>query len=464
MSTFAVEPSRFSNRQWIRLLLLCTAILFEGMSLSSINVQLAHLQRDIVLREDQLSLVSSVFFIAYAGLLLVSGRCADQWGSRRMFMSGIALFGLGSLGSGLAEDAAQLIASRALQGVGAAINAPASFALIVAEFPAGPARNRAIGIFSAMGAVGFSSGLALGGFFTAWFGWRSAFYLYVPLSVLVLAAAPFLLGDSDRFVKGRIAWLQALVVTSGLVMVVYAISRFESARPFVAFTIGVAGAFLVGAFFLIQARVHDPLIPLPLLADSRVMGASVALAGAFAAVTGAMFSTAISIQNDYGYSPSDAGLIFLPQGLAVGLLSTHAARLADRRSPIQVLLFGLVVVASGQVLYVLSAAIGYADRLLPGVLLVGAGIAAAYPAAVMLASAAAGPDEQGVVSGILVTSQQFGSAFGAPVATLSGTLLLSARGGENLAGLWSCVGLAMLTVVISAILLTVRPPPVTGVS
>lgn len=176
------EDVHFDGAAWTRLLLLCTAVLFEGMSLSGINVQLAEIQHDLRLQPDQLQLVASAFLTTYAGFLLLGGRCADQWGRRRVFLFGVAIFGTGSLGAALARDALQIIAARAIQGVGSAITAPAAVALIVAEFPVGAARDRALGVFSAMGAAGFSAGVVAVGLVTNGPGWRWAFGLYVPLS------------------------------------------------------------------------------------------------------------------------------------------------------------------------------------------------------------------------------------------------------------------------------------------
>jgi MFS family permease len=184
------EGFRFCGSAWLRLLLLCAAILFEGMSLSGINVQLAEIQRELGLLPDQLQMVASAFLTTYASFLLVGGRSADRWGSRRVFLFGIAVFGTGSLGATLASNALQIIAARAVQGAGAATTAPAAVALITAEFPAGAARNRALGVFSAMGAAGFSLGVIAVGLVTNGPGWRWAFGLYVPLSAMVLAIAP----------------------------------------------------------------------------------------------------------------------------------------------------------------------------------------------------------------------------------------------------------------------------------
>ncbi|ORT57369.1 MFS transporter [Streptomyces sp. CB03238] len=434
---------RFDRRAWTKLLVLCTAVLFEGMSLSSINVQLAGIQRDLALRPDQLQLVASAFLTTYAGLLLAGGSFADRWGRRRMFLSGVAVFGAGSLGATLAQEAVLLIVARAAQGVGAAITAPAAVALIVAGFPEGAARNRALGVFSAMGAAGFSLGVVIGGLLTQGFGWRGAFFLYVPLALAVVALGPRVLDPESEGGQrqGSMPWLPALMITGGLIAVVYAVGRVGTGSAAEVTVVAGAGLVLILAFLVAQVRARVPLLPLSLMADRRMAAACVALGGAFAGITGAMFLVATDLQERQGHSALVAGLAFLPQGLAVGLLSTPAARLADRRPTTRLLLAGLAVITVGQLLYTTVEGGGYVTHMLPAALMVGAGIAVAYPAAVMLASAAAAMHDQGTASGALVTFQQAGGALG--VAAVTG--IQSVAPGSLWTGpysLWGCFGFA----------------------
>ncbi|CAL9366898.1 putative MFS-type transporter EfpA [Streptomyces sp. enrichment culture] len=410
---------RFDARAWTKLLVLCTAVLFEGMSLSSINVQLAGIQRSLDLRPDQLQLVASSFLTMYAALLLAGGKCADQWGHRRMFLTGVGIFGIGSLGAALSQEAVLLITARAVQGVGAAITAPAAVALIVRGFPEGAARNRALGVFSAMGAAGFSLGVVIGGLLTQGVGWRGAFLLYVPLGLAVLATSVRVLErETDtRTPQSRMPWLPALLITGGLVAVVYAVGRVGTgslAEIALSAAVGTGGVI---TFLIVQAKAPVPLLPLSLITNRRMAAACLALAGAFAAITGALFLVATELQEHKGYSALTAGLAFLPQGLAVGLLSTPAARMANRRPASRLLLVGLAVITAGQLLYTTVEHGSYATHLLPAALLVGTGIAVAYPAAVMLASAAASLDDQGTASGFLVTCQQAGGAIGVAAVT-----------------------------------------------
>ncbi|MFE9676997.1 MFS transporter [Streptomyces sp. NPDC006259] len=436
------EDFRFDGRAWTRLLVLCTAILFEGMSLSSINVQLAGIQRDLELPPDQLQLVASSFLTLYAALLLAGGSCADRWGHRRVFLAGVAVFGAGSLGAALAQGPVLLITARAVQGVGAAITAPAAVALIVRGFPQGAARNRALGVFSAMGAAGFSLGVVVGGLLTQAVDWRGAFVLYVPLSLVVLVLGVRVLDrDPGAGAGNRVPLVSALLITGGLVTLVYGVGRVGSGSlPETGLLMAVGTAAII-TFLGLQARAATPLLPLALVTDRRMAAAALALGGAFAAITGALFLVATDLQEHQHYSALAAGLAFLPQGLAVGALSTPAARWADRVSPPRLLLTGLGVITAGQLLYTGAEHGDYPTHLLPAALLVGTGIALAYPAAVMLASKAASSDGQGTASGFLVTCQQAGGAIG--VATVTG--IQNVAPGTFWSGpysLWGCFAFA----------------------
>ncbi|MFD7244544.1 MFS transporter [Streptomyces massasporeus] len=452
----SADVFRFDSRTWTKLLVLCTAVLFEGMSLSSINVQMAGLQSGLALRPDQSQLVASAFLTTYAGLLLVGGRWADHWGRRRVFLTGVAVFGIGSLGAAVAFEATLLIAARAVQGVGAAVTAPAAVALIVAGFPEGAARNRALGIFSAMGAAGFSLGVVVGGLLTEGFGWRGAFFMYVPLAALVVVVGIRVLDrEADtRTATGAMPWLPALTITGGLIATVYAIGRVGMGSAAETTVVGAAGVLAIAAFLVGQARARVPILPLSLMVDRRMAAACVALGGAFAGITGAMFLVATDLQERQGYSALMAGLAFLPQGLAVGILSTPAARLADRRPTTLLLLCGLAVITVGQFVYTTVRHGAYVTHLLPAALLVGAGIAVAYPAAVMLASNAAAAHDQGTASGALVTCQQAGGALG--VAAVTGIQRVAP--GDVWTGpssLWGCFGFAAVALLCCTMFLGV---------
>jgi MFS family permease len=456
-SPVIADSARFDRRKWCMLLVLSAAILFEGMSLSSINVQLAGIQRAFELPPDLLQLVASSFLTAYAGLLLVGGKCADRWGHRRMFLIGVGAFVIGSLGAALSSDVITLISARVVQGAGAAITAPAAVALIARGFPEGAARNRAFGVYSAMGAAGFSLGVVSAGLLTQAAGWRSAFLLYVPMGLVVLAIGVRILDGETRARKpqGQIPWLSALLITSGLVAVVWAVGRVGTSSLAEISAVGGAGLMATVAFYATQARQRVPLLPPSLLANRRMTAACLALGGAFAGVTGATLLVATDLQDHQGYSALAAGLAFLPQGLAVCIFSAPAARMANRRPASRLLIAGLAVISIGQLLYTSVERSSYATHLLPASLLVGTGIAVTYPAAVMLASAAAAVDDLGTASGFLATCQQAGGALG--VASVVGIQTIAP--GDFWArpySLWGCFGFTAVALVGCAVLISLR--------
>jgi MFS family permease len=271
----------------------------------------------------------------------------------------------------------------------------------------------------AMGAAGFSLGVVIGGLLTQGVGWRGAFLLYVPWSlvVLIIGGRVFERESGTGAPRSRIPGLPALLITGGLIAVVYAVGRVGTGSLTEIALIAAVGWAGILTFLVLQAKAAVPLLPLSLVTNRRMAAACLALGGAFAAVTGAMFLVATDLQEQQGYSALAAGLAFLPQGLAVGLLSTSAARMASRRPAPWLLLAGLTVITVGQLLYTTVEQGGYTTHLLPAALLVGTGIAIAYPAAVMLASAAASLDDQGTASGFLVTCQQAGGAIGVAAVT-----------------------------------------------
>jgi MFS family permease len=449
-----VSPPRFGPRGWVYLLVLCSAVLFEGMSLSSVNVQVADVRADLALGPDRLQLVASAFLIAYAGLLLFGGAGADRWGARRVFLAGMTLFGLASAGAALAPGADPLIVARTAQGAGAALTAPAAVALLVHRFPTGPARNRALGVLSAMGALGFSLGVVLGGLVTNALGWRWAFALYVPLAVATLLLAHGLLEDTPRR-PTPVPWAPAAGVTIGLIAVVYGIGAVGVASWPVAGSVFVAGLVVLAGSLLGQARSASPLVPRGLAADPRLRAASVGLGCGFAAIAGTLLLVGTGLQEQQGYSPLQTGLAFLPQGLAVGVVSLLAVRALDRWGPGRLLVTGLGVLVLGQLVYTTVLAGPYPTRLLPASLLVGTAIAAAYPAAAVLASSAAGAREQATASGVLITAQQAGAAVGVAAVTAAATL-----GSGYRPGLWTAVALAVVATLLAALILAGRPTTV----
>jgi len=343
-----------------------------------------------------------------------------------------------------------------VQGLGAAVTAPAAVALIIVSFPAGRRRSRALGVFSAMGALGFSLGVVVGGLATTLFGWRGGFLLYVPLAVLVVAVARWRLVDPSSgppLAAKSVPWVQMLAATSGFLLLAYAIGRTGSTGLGSVTVFGAAGIILIVGFLLWQRRSPQPLLPVYVLAEPSMGAACAALGFGFAAVTATLFRVATSLQEHDGYSAFAAGLAFLPQGIAVGVLSTPAARAVERRGAATVLTAGLVLLLAGQVWYLFAERGSYTAHLLPAAVLVGAGIALIYPAAVATVAALVSDRDQGTASGMLTACQQAGGAVGVAVVTAIGASNASTLWGIALP-LWGCLGFAVLAVLIGVTMLT----------
>ncbi len=428
----------FGAAAWARLIALCSALLFEGMSLSGINVQTADIGAALHLAPDTLQLVASAFLTSYAGFLLLGGRWTDSFGARRIFLWGVTVFGLGSLAAALAQNAAEIIAARCVQGIGSALTAPAAVALIVHAFPEGRPRSRALGIFGAMGAVGFSLGLVMSGLLTEVFDWRWVFATYVPLSAVVVLAVALLVGPAPRS-ENRAGWPPAVLGTAGLLLTVYEVGRIGTAPAFELVIVIAAGVFLLAAFLRLQARSDHPLLPLELLLDRRMLLASVGLGGMFAAIGGAMFVVGTELQQVGGRTAFEVGLSFLPQGITVSIVSLFSGRLLNRLTPRLTVVAALIALTAGMVFYTQVLTGAYLAVFLPACLLVGTSIAAMYPAALTLASTSATAREQGTASGLLITGQQAGGALGVAATTGAQTVA-----GSVSAALWTAVAIAAL--------------------
>lgn len=411
MKNLFVAFSFLGFGMWIRLIILCSSILFEGMSLSGINIQLGAIEQDLHAGSGELQWIATAFLIAYASFLLMGGRCADYFGARRIFISGIALFGIGAFLAGSAFNVQWLIIARALQGAGAALTTPASIVLIASEFSLGPERNRALVCFSAMGALGFALGVLLIGALTEWWGWRAGYYFFVIPSLFVLILAQFTIRKVKINSSNAIPWLQAFMSVFALTAVLYGIELVGEGHYQLAILILFMGSLTV--ILICGAGIHseNALVPVELIGRPDLILPVFILASAFSGITGAMFlvSTLLPLR---GYSPLDIGLILLPQGLAVAVCSPIATCLMNWGTPLKIAFGSLLLILVGLLLYTISAQYNYSDYLFFGTLFVGAGIALLYPTATVMVSMSASMNEQGIAFALLTTGQQIGSALG----------------------------------------------------
>jgi EmrB/QacA subfamily drug resistance transporter len=397
--------------------------------------------------------IVSAFGITIAGLLLLSARAADSFGRRRVFSVGLLVFALSSLSGGLAPSEAVLILSRAVQGVGAAMASSTALSLLQINFPEGPERNRALSVFAAVSSAGFAAGVVLGGALTAAFGWRSVFFINVPIGLVAALLAPRIVAESRVEGTGKhLDLVGGLTVTAGLALLVYALTEGASGGLFSPGSLAPLGlsALMLVAFLVVERRSKAPLLPLSFIRRGTVLGANALALFRTAAQVPIVFLLTIYLQQVQGYSALDAGLAFVPQALVFMFAGGYlASRLVARFGTRPVLIAGMAMMAAGSlVLSRIAVDTSFLLGILPSMLLVAFGGAISFTADSMVALAGAGHGEEGLASGLVNTSTQVGGPVGLAIAvTIAGT-----AGGTAASALVAGFGYAFLGgAVISAL-------------
>ncbi|WP_084614245.1 MFS transporter [Nakamurella lactea] len=432
-----------------RMAVVCLALLLEGMSSSSINVQVSAISLDLRIDGTALQLVASAFLVAYAGLLPVAGRLVDAWSRRTVFLIGVALFGVGCLLCAAALSAPMLIAGRIVQGAGAALSAPAALALITAGLDEGPARNKAVALYGAMGAVGFSLGLVLPGAVVAWWGWRWSFVVFVPVVLLVLLAT-WSIQASKPVRRSGIDPVGAVVVTLVLVLAMHAVGGIGSSTGLLIAL--EAAAVLVGVAWL-SRRPGGAGFPAEVVRSPRVRAACLGLAAVFAGVVASMYVLSLGLGTGYGHSGLVVGLLILPQPLFFSGLAGLGARLVTIARPTAVFACGsLLLVASLGYLALMSPSLPIAVRVLPAMAGIGAALALCFPAASIAAVDAAPPELRGTTAGLLTTAQNVGGAVGLAVVTASAVVPAVSKETQLAPGMYVSAAAVLLGVAIAGLL------------
>jgi EmrB/QacA subfamily drug resistance transporter len=428
------------------LVLICVAQLMVVLDSTIANIALPYIGKDLSIDSTNLSWVVTGYALAFGGLLLLGGRLGDLYGRRRVFMAGVTLFALASALGGLAQNEGMLLASRGLQGVGAAMASPTALALITTTFPAGPLRNRAFSVFAAMSGVGAAIGLILGGWLTGidpnW-GWRLTFLINVPIGFAAAYFAPKLLPDSEHH-PGQLDVPGALLGTIGLLSLVFGITRTgnrdSSGQPYgwgdpLAITGMVLGVVLLVAFVLLESRTKHPLMPLSIFANRTRATAFLAMMITPAAMFAMFFFLSLFVQNVMGYSPLKAGFAFLPFCFGMVFGATLASKLLSLIDPR--FIAGTGTLLGGVALYmfsridagtsatdVLEAAQGgdnlghtvnYWTDLMPWIVLMSFAMGLTFVSMMMAAVHHVREQDAGIGSGVLNTMQQVGGALGLAV-------------------------------------------------
>jgi len=413
---------KLSARAWGTLLVLCGALFLDALDVSMIGVALPSIRADLGMSTSSLQWVVSAYVLGYGGFLLLGGRAADLFGRRRMFLISLGVFVVASGVSGLANDGGFLIATRFIKGVSAAFTAPAGLSIITTSFAEGQARNKALLIYTATGATGFSLGLVFSGLLTE-VGWRWTLLLPMPLALVTLLAAIRLVPASAREVRSSQGFdlAGALSVTAAMLLLVFTVVEAPEQGWGSARTIGsfVATVALLAAFVTIERRSASPLVRLGILRSGSLVRANLGAMSVIGGWFGFQFIAVLYMQQLRGWSALETGLAIFPGGLMVALLApTLAPRLVARFGVTQVILVGL---SSVVVAYALFLPIGldstYATAMFPTFILAGLGFALAYGPLNIAATNGIAPEEQGLAGGLVNTSFQFGGALVLAVVT-----------------------------------------------
>jgi MFS family permease len=403
------------------LLVLCGAIFLDAMDVSMVGVALPSIRTDLDMSTSSLQWVVSAYVLGYGGFLLLGGRAADLFGRRRVFLVALGVFVAASALGGFANDGALLIATRFVKGVSAAFTAPAGLSLITTSFAEGPARNKAISIYTATAATGFSLGLVFGGLLTE-IGWRWVFFLPAPLALAALLGGIRLVPSDPRVERVRRAFDVggAVTLTAAMLLLVFTVveapdAGWGSARTLLSFAGVVA---LLGAFVAIERRVAVPLVRLGILRSASLVQANLGAMMLVGSWFGFQFIATLYMQQLRGWSPLETGLAIFPGGFLVAVLSPRIAPLVMRFGVNRLITAGMLSAGIGYALFVpIGLDSGYLAAMLPTFVFAGFGFALAYGPLNIAATNGIAAEEQGLASGLVSTSFQFGGALVLAVAT-----------------------------------------------
>jgi EmrB/QacA subfamily drug resistance transporter len=413
------------ERKDAALILLCVAQFVDVLDVNAVIVALHSIGQDLGFSQAGLQWVVSAYVLFFAGFLLLAGRVADLWGRRKTFVVGLAVFTAASLCCGLSVSKEMMVVSRAFQGLGAATTAPAALSIITTIFAEGRERDRAVAAWTAVAAGGGAAGLLLGGFITDVLGWQWIYFVNVPVGAAGIALSQVLLPESrDPAASGRLDFLGAGTVTSGLVLLVLALTRTEEAgfgSPITLATLGLAAA-MFGAFVFVERRAADPLVPLRLFRLRGLVGAALVAFAITAATAPVGVLVTLYLQNTLGYPASFAGLASLPFSLCVIAGSMLGGRISGRIGGRVTMSLGLAVVAVSALLTAGISAEGGVAYVLAGAALSGLGLGCASVASTARGTSAVEEGKRGLASGFMNTSAQVGTALGlAALLTLAAT-------------------------------------------
>jgi EmrB/QacA subfamily drug resistance transporter len=465
-------PSETKDRRWIALAVLVAAQFMVVLDVAIVNVALPSIQTDLHFSEQSLQWVITAYAIMFGGFLLLGGRMADLLGRRRLFIAGIALFTVSSLLAGFAWSAGSLIAFRATQGLGGALLAPAALSILTTTFAEGRERNVALGVWGAVSGSGAAAGVLLGGFLTSSLAWSWIFFINVPVGVALVAVSPFLLRESRAELGHRhFDFAGAVTITSGLMLLVYAMTRAIEVGWGSVETIGLlaASTALILGFVAIELRSKAPLLPMQIFRLRSLLGANVTSFLVGTALFSQFFLGTLYMQQVLHYSALKTGVAYLPLTLTIIALAGVAQALVTRVGVRRVLPFGLVLAAGSLVLLAQLPADGhYFWDVFPAFVISAVGLAFTFIPLTIAALMGVQESDAGVASGLLNTTQQIGGAIGLAAAstiatTFTGHYVTDHPGASPLSGpaltygfqitFYVLAGVAALAAVLAAVLI-----------
>jgi EmrB/QacA subfamily drug resistance transporter len=410
------EAMTYRNR-WLALVIVCLGDLMIVLDVTIVGVALPSIREDLGFSESSLAWVANAYLLTFGGFLLLAGRLGDLFGHRRLFLIGIAIFGLASLGCGLAGSQAMLVGARSVQGLGGAIVSAVALSLIVTLFTEPAERAKAMGFFGFVSAGGGTIGVLLGGILTDALNWHWIFLVNVPIGAAVLILARRVLPDHKAGpARPRLDIAGAVTVTASLMLAVYAIVNGNDAGWTSARTLGLlaAAGALLGVFLAIEAKASAPLMPLALFRRRNVSTANVVGVLWAAAMFAWFFLSALYLQLVLGYSPLQVGLAFLPANLIMALLSLGlSAKLVLRFGIRAPLATGLLLAAAGLGLFGRAPVDGaFLVDVLPSMILLGLGAGMALNPVLLAAMSDVEERDAGLASGVVNTSFMMGGALG----------------------------------------------------
>jgi EmrB/QacA subfamily drug resistance transporter len=430
----------FQQRRWLALGLLCVAQFVVVLDAAIVNVALPSIGKALDFSQENLSWVVNAYVLTFGGFLLLGGRMADLLGRRRVFIGGLVLFALASLAGGFSQSEGMLIAARAVQGLGAAIVSPAALSIVTTTFRDGAERNRALGVWGAVAGSGGAAGVLLGGVLTDGLGWEWVLWVNVPIGLIAAAIAPSLVAESRSHSERRSFDVAgAVTVTAALSILVYALVDATDAGWGSGQTIGLlaVAAVLLAAFVAIELRSDAPVVPFRIFRLRTLTGANVVGLLIGASLFSMFFFISLYMQQVLGYSAIKAGLSYLPLALVIILTAGIASQLVTKIGFKPVMAAGMAFIAAGLIWFgQVSVGGGFTSDILGPSLLAAIGLGLAFVTSTIAAVSGVEPQEAGLASGLINTSQQVGGALGlAVLATVANSrtddLMADAHGARS---------------------------------